>query len=212
MGRKERSADKRPETQPGARADGHPDKSLLRSDAFIRQAMNAWGGSVWRLSLAQTGSKEDAEDVYQDVFVRLAQSTAAFSSDEHLKAWLLRVTVNRCHDVARLRSRRPAVPLDSIPFEPSDTGPLAPDEVRALWEAVEALPENGRAVIHLYYYEGYSGNEIADLLDLEPSTVRTRLQRARAQLRASLGGVDYDLCKPVQSDDGPSGAARSSAG
>ena len=190
------------------RASGRP----LRSDAFIRQAMAAWGGSVWRLALAQTGSKEDAEDVYQDVFLRLAQNTTEFSGQEHLKAWLLRVAVNRCHDVARLRSRRPAVPLDSMPFEPTDAGPLSPDEVRALWEAVGELPESMRVVIHLYYQEGYSGKEIAGLLGLEPSTVRTRLQRARAQLKISLGGVDYDQSEPVQSDDGPSGATCPSAG
>lgn len=196
MRRRNQSADERP----------------LRPDAFIRQAMGAWGGSVWRLALAQTGSKEDAEDVYQDVFLRLAQSATEFSSQEHLKAWLLRVAVNRCHDVARLRSRRPAVPLDSMPFEPSDAGPLSPDEVRALWEAVGELPESMRVVIHLYYQEGYSGKEIAGLLGLEPSTVRTRLQRARAQLKTSLGGVDYDQSEPVQSDDGPSGATCPSAG
>ena len=196
MRRRNQSADERP----------------LRPDAFIRQAMGAWGGSVWRLALAQTGSKEDAEDVYQDVFLRLAQSATEFSSQEHLKAWLLRVAVNRCHDVARLRSRRPAVPLDSMPFEPSDAGPLSPDEVRALWEAVGELPESMRVVIHLYYQEGYSGKESAGLLGLEPSTVRTRLQRARAQLKISLGGVDYDQSEPVQSDDGPSGATCPSAG
>ena len=196
MRRRNQSADERP----------------LRPDAFIRQAMGAWGGSVWRLALAQTGSKEDAEDVYQDVFLRLAQSATEFSSQEHLKAWLLRVAVNRCHDVARLRSRRPAVPLDSMPFEPSAAGPLSPDEVRALWEAVGELPESMRVVIHLYYQEGYSGKEIAGLLGLEPSTVRTRLQRARAQLKTSLGGVDYDQSEPVQTDDGPSGAACPSAG
>lgn len=196
MRRRNQSADERP----------------LRPDAFIRQAMGAWGGSVWRLALAQTGSKEDAEDVYQDVFLRLAQSATEFSSQEHLKAWLLRVAVNRCHDVARLRSRRPAVPLDSMPFEPSDAGPLSPDEVRALWEAVGELPESMRVVIHLYYQEGYSGKEIAGLLGLEPSIVRTRLQRARAQLKISLGGVDYDQSEPVQSDDGPSGATCPSAG
>ncbi len=190
------------------RASGRP----LRSDAFIRQAMAAWGGSVWRLALAQTGSKEDAEDVYQDVFLRLAQNTTDFSGQEHLKAWLLRVAVNRCHDVARLRSRRPAMPLDSMPFEPADEGPLSPDEVRALWEAVGELSESMRIVIHLYYQEGYSGKEIAEVLGIEPSTVRTRLQRARAQLRTSLGGVDYDQCEPVQSDDGPSGATCPSAG
>ena len=99
-----------------------------------------------------------------------------------------------------------------MPFEPTDAGPLSPDEVRALWEAVGELSESMRIVIHLYYQEGYSGKEIAEVLGIEPSTVRTRLQRARAQLRTSLGGVDYGQCEPVQSDDGPSGATCPSAG
>ena len=175
-------------------------------------ACNHYMDTVYRVAVHNAPSAEDAEDVTQEVFEQLLTCRKGFADEEHLKAWLLRVAVNRCHDVARLRSRRPAMPLDSMPFEPADEGPLSPDEVRALWEAVGELSESMRIVIHLYYQEGYSGKEIAEVLGIEPSTVRTRLQRARAQLRTSLGGVDYDQCEPVQSDDGPSGATCPSAG
>lgn len=184
----------------------------LRSNEFIRQAMAAWGGSVWRVALAQTGSKEDAEDVYQDVFIRLAQNHTKFSGKEHLKAWLLRVAINRCHDVGRTKNRHPAIPLDGIALELADAHPLTPDDAQDIWEEVEALPKNLRIVVHLYYYEGYTGPEIAKMLDLAPSTIRTRLQRARARLKTSLGGVEYDLCESVQDDNGSSAAACSSAG
>ena len=70
-------------------------------EAFLRQAMADWGDAVYRLALGQTRSRADAEDVYQDVFLRLLDSGTAFESPEHLKAWLLRVTVNRCRDLER---------------------------------------------------------------------------------------------------------------
>lgn len=184
----------------------------LRSEAFMRRAMTVFGGSVWRLALGYTHSNEDAEDVYQDVFIRLAQDATAFSGEEHLKAWLLRVTVNRCHDVARVRRRRPSVPLDELAFEPAAPCGVSPEDAHDLWEAVADLPETMRVIVHLYYYEGYSSAEIARLLDLEPSTVRTRMQRARACLKSALGGADNGGCQSVQGDDGRNGASCSSAG
>ena len=113
MRRRNQSADERP----------------LRPDAFIRQAMGAWGGSVWRLALAQTGSKEDAEDVYQDVFLRLAQSATEFSSQEHLKAWLLHVTVNCCNDLHRSpwHRKRAALGDDDVARLADRPGPNAPE-------------------------------------------------------------------------------------
>ncbi len=88
------------------RTDAADNPCPLRSDAFLKRAMDAWGDTVYRVALAQTGSPSDADDVYQDVFMRLLEHTAAFESDEHLKAWLLRVTINRCHDIARLSWNR----------------------------------------------------------------------------------------------------------
>ena len=89
--------------QPAAARDS---PKPLRSDAFLLEAMDAWGDVVYRVALAQTGSPSGADDVFQDVFMRLLEHDTAFESDEHLKAWLLRVTVNRCRDLARLTWNR----------------------------------------------------------------------------------------------------------
>lgn len=160
----------------------------LRSEAFIRRAVRDWGGSVYRLALSHTGSRADAEDVCQEVFIRLACDATAFRDGEHLKAWLLRVAVNCCHDLARRKKRRSALPLDDLPFEPVGDDLATRERARELWAAVEALPESSRPLVHLRYYEGYSAEEIAHLLNLNSSTVRTRLQRARAKLKSLLEG------------------------
>lgn len=144
--------------------------------------MDTWGDTVYRVALAQTGSPSDADDVYQDVFMRLLEHTAPFESDEHLKAWLLRVTINRCHDFTRLSWNRRTGGLEQEHIDIP-----APDSFRAdIWEVVGALPPDLRTTVHLHYVEGYSTEEIALIADCKPSTVRTRLYRARERLRAAL--------------------------
>lgn len=170
--------------QPISEQPGEP--SNLRSDAFLKQAMERWGDSVYRVALVHTSSPTDAEDIYQDVFLRLLKDTTAFVNDEHLKAWLLRVTINRCHDLARSSWKRRTDAL-----EDTYTEVAAPDEFRAdIWELVSALPEDLRAVVHLFYVEGYSTNEIASIVQCQPGTVRSRLSRAREQLRDTLQADD----------------------
>lgn len=154
----------------------------LRSEAFLSRAMDAWGDTVYRVALAQTGSPSDADDVYQDVFIRLLEHEAPFDNDEHLKAWLIRVTINRCRDLTRLAWNRRTEGLErelaSIP---------APDAFRAdIWEVVGALSPDLRTAVHLFYVEGYSTEEIARIEECKPSTIRTRLHRAREQLRTTL--------------------------
>lgn len=185
----------------------HEPVSVFRPDQELEAAMETWGKAVWRLALAQTGSHAESEDVYQDVFIRLAKDQTVFTGPDHLKAWLMRTTMNRCHDAIRMRHRKPTLALDALPYEPTSCDPLPEDTAHDLWEAVEALPETMRVVVHLFYYEGYSGNEIATLMGLEPSTVRTRLQRARNQLRTTLGGVDHDEPRRLSDDDGLRAAA-----
>ena len=103
--RAEDGALQRPAALRQSGANPHP-------EAFLKQAMADWGDAVYRLALGQTRSRADAEDVYQDVFLRLLDSGTAFESPEHLKAWLLRVTVNRCRDLARSGWQRRTVALD----------------------------------------------------------------------------------------------------
>ena len=86
----------------------------------MARAMADWGDAVYRLALGQTRSKADAEDVYQDVFMRLYGDATEFTSSEHLKAWLLRVTINRCRDLAKSNWAHLAVPRPRAGERPVD--------------------------------------------------------------------------------------------
>lgn len=150
----------------------------------LRTAMEAHGDTVFRLALCRLQNIPDAEDVYQDVFLRLFQQVWAADADgQHIKAWLIRTTINRCTDLMRFRLRRNTVSLESIGETAATEGPE-----KELWEAVGRLPAKFRVVIHLHYAEGYSTDEIADILQIPAVTVRTRLRRARLKLKELLGG------------------------
>ena len=153
----------------------------------LRAAMESHGDTVYRLALCRLQDPADAEDVYQDVFLRLFQQNDFPTEDsEHLKAWLIRTTINRCTDIMRFRFRRSTLSLESI-------GELAghvDESVGEVWTAVGRLPAKFRMVVHLHYLEGYSTDEIAVMLAIPPATVRTRLRRARWKLKVLLGGDD----------------------
>mgnify|MGYP000075494934 FL=1 len=167
-----------PCSRDSADADG------LRSDAFLEDAMHRWGDTVLRLALSQLRDASDAEDVFQDVFVRLLKDRTAFNDDEHLKAWLLRVTINRCRDIGRSGWKRRNEPLAE---RHAALAVEAPDLLESdIWNAIGALPPDLRAVVHLHYVEGYSTEEIASALDCRPATARTWLFRARARIRELL--------------------------
>ena len=156
-------------------------------EILLRNAMEHHGAAVYRLALCRMQSIQDAEDVYQDVFLRLLDQEASAWDAEHLRAWLLRCTVNRCNDLHRFRLRRPVLALADLPEMEAEA-----DGGAELRDAVARLPEKLRLPIHLYYAEGYSTEEIAGLLDIPAATVRTRLRRARNRLKDSLGGDDHE--------------------
>lgn len=165
-------------SQEGQTARGN----TMRSDAFLSRAMQLFGDAVYRVAVAQTGSPADAEDIYQDVFLRLLKDATVFCDDDHLKAWLLRVTVNRCHDLARMAWKRHAAPLQS---EHADIA--APHAFCSeVWDVIGALPPDLRATVHLFYIEGYHGDEIARIMHCHATTVRTRLHRARQLMKHAL--------------------------
>lgn len=158
----------------------------LRSDTFLYDAMERCGDAVYRLALCRLGGRADAEDVYQEVFLRLLRNTTDFRDDEHLKAWLLRVTVNCCNDLRRSAWFRRTAPLEAAP----DAAAPVQDGNDELWQAVRTLPDDLRIVVWLHYVEGYGTDEIAPLVGCRPATVRTRLHRARKKLRIELEGND----------------------
>ena len=136
--------------------------------------------AVYRLAYARTGSRADAEDVMQEVFLRLVKAGPDFDSEEHAKAWLLRVASNCANDLFRLPWRRREEPLDE-----NLSAPERPEE-GSVTQAVLSLPARYRIPIHLYYYEGYSVAEIARILGRSEGTVKSRLFRARDLLRNQL--------------------------
>ena len=131
---------------------------------------------LYRAALAILGHPQEAEDAVQDTFVRYLER--APQNLEYPAAWLLRVLVNGCKSRLRLAWRR----VDPLPDTLSAPGP---EEYQELEELL-SLPPEDRAVIHLYYYEGYSTEEIARILGCRPGTVRSRLSRARDKLRKLL--------------------------
>ena len=147
------------------------------------QLVAQYGQTIYRLAYARTGSREDAEDITQETFLRLVRANPQFQDEEHRKAWLLRVATNCAGDLFRASWRRKNRPLEEAEHiaaaqpEPEGTGVL---------EAVWSLPEDYRIPVHLFYYEGMSVAEIAQALGKREGAIRTRLFRARTMLRDKL--------------------------
>ena len=143
------------------------------------EAVAQYGSAVYRLAYAMTRSRSDADDVFQEVFLRLHRSAPDFANEEHRRAWLLRVTANCARSLLASPWRMRTLPLEDV-YSYQDSVESAVDE------ALAHLPGKYRAVIHLFYYEGYQTEEIARILGRSPSTVRAQLTRARQKLSPTL--------------------------
>jgi len=130
-------------------------------------------------------SPHDTEDAVSETFIRMINYAPAFENTEHEKAWLIRAAVNVCKNELK-SARRKNVAIDDY----SDVLKTETDTLSAeILEAVQNLPERYKTAVHLYYYEGYSGAEIAAILRKPRSTVLNHLSEARAILRERLGSV-----------------------
>ena len=148
------------------------------------ETVRRYSDMVYRLAFARTGNTADAEDVYQEVFLRYLRSDPQFTSEEHRKAWLLKVTVNCSKSLLTSSWFRRTEPLD-------EDIPVENPELLEVYPAVQSLPVKYRTVVHLYYFEDLSVKQIASILDIGESSVKTQLHRARAMLRERLQG-EYD--------------------
>lgn len=138
--------------------------------------------TVYRVALSNCKNSADAQDVVQNTFVKLLKSDIDFKDDEHIKRWLIKVTVNECRSMWRSFWRRNVDYIEEIVKEPEfDT-----EEKSELYYAVMELPQKYRSVVHLYYYEDYSVKEISEILDIKETTIQTRLMRARKMLKQQL--------------------------
>jgi len=137
--------------------------------------------TVYRIAFTYCRNTPDAQDVAQDVFVRYLKRMPRLKSEEHLKAWLIRVTMNVAKSHLTSSWSKKVVPI-------SEHEPVITDESTSAdtYFAVMSLPEKYRSVVMLYYFEDYSVGEIAQILDRTETAIQTRLHRARAMLKSKL--------------------------
>lgn len=154
----------------------------MQSEQEFNLAVEQYLNMVYRIALNWFGSVHDAEDAAQEVMLRLWKNTSGFEGDPHLRHWLVRVTINVCKDLSRAPWRLHSVPLAQAPPQPCADEP----EAQAVVEEILRLPKKYRVPLYLYHYEGYSVREISALLKANPSTIRTRLSRARELLKHQL--------------------------
>lgn len=156
------------------------------ADCRAARLLEEYGNSILRLAYSYLHNMGDAEDVLQETMIRLLKTEPELQSRTHEKAWLLRVAANLSKNRISYNALRKTDELnETLAAEQRD-------DLSFVWEAVKTLPEQYREAIHLYYYEGYSTAETAELLNIKESTLRTNLSRARERLKEILKEV-YDF-------------------
>ena len=172
-------------------------KKSLCADDLVKETIEQYSSFVYRLAYSLVKSRSDADDIHQEVFIAFMKKRPDFASAEHERAWFIRVTVNFCKNLERSAWRRKMVSLTAFgdnweagEKEEQDGRMFVEmgnrEQAEALINTVKKLPQKYRSVIHLFYYEEMSVEEIARALNRKPSTVRTQLTRARQKLGEML--------------------------
>lgn len=156
-----------------------------RTDEIISKDLDDYGNTLYRLAYSYMKNMHDAEDVVQEVFIKLLKNIHIFENNEHKKSWLICVTRNICKNKLKSSWFKKKQDLIEMPYY---------DEYKdnTVIDAVMKLPLKYREIIFLYYYEGYKTSEITEIIDKKESTVRSLLHRARKILKKSLKG-EYDF-------------------
>ncbi|MBO5071814.1 MAG: sigma-70 family RNA polymerase sigma factor [Eubacterium sp.] len=154
------------------------------------KAVDTYAGTLYRIACTYCRQHADAEDIVQTAFMKLYQTETEFQDEEHIKRWLIRVTVNEARNLCSSFWKKNVTSLESSGMiQPYD---FPRPEYSDLYDAVLSLPGKYKIVVHLYYYEDYSVKEIAEILSLKETTVQTQLMRARKQLKIKLKEVWQD--------------------
>ena len=156
----------------------------MQSEAEVNRAVEKYADMVQRICFYHLKNRADTEDVFQNVFLKYMLQEEPFQSEEHEKAWILRVTINSCKDFLDDFFRRNKVPLEVL----NEIAAEVPEEHREVLEAVLSLPAKYKDVIYLHYYEKYSAVEIGKILGKKENTVYSLLSRGRKILKEKLGG------------------------
>jgi len=147
-------------------------------------AFEKYGDTIFRAVFNSLGNYAEAEDITQEVFLKLHQNPQSFNDENHMKAWLLRVAFNKCRDLKKSFRFRRQCSIDDVNESLISVG-FTYDE-KSLLSEISSLPEKYSSVIYLYYYEKYSVKEIAEILKKNENTVSSLLRRARIKLKDIL--------------------------
>lgn len=144
------------------------------------QILDTYGDTILRYAYSYLHNQSDTEEVLQDTLIQFLKTRPVFESDEHEKAWLLRVAGNLCKNRLKYNSLRQTDELrEELIAEQRE-------DLSFIWDAVQALPVQYREVIHLFYREGYSTREISQILGRKEATIRSDLSRGRGKLKELL--------------------------
>lgn len=160
----------------------------MRSEQEVNKAVEQYSDIVRRICMLYLKNHADTEDIFQTVFLKYVLSSAAFESEEHKKAWIIRVTINACKDLLGSFFRKRTVSLDEVMELPAQ----ASQDHRDVLEAVLSLPQKYRNVVYLHYFEDYTAPQISRILGKNVNTVYTLLTRSKQMLREKLGGDGYE--------------------
>ncbi len=156
------------------------------------RAYDAYAAQMYRVAYAMLQSRESAEDAVQDAFARYLAHGSGFKDAEHEKAWLIRVTINRCRDLQRAGAVRAYTPLEELLHRPAGPGGDW-QEGRPVLQAILSLPEKYRTVLVLHGLEGHPVDTVASELRITPSAVKMRLKRGREMLQTTLAKEDIHV-------------------
>ena len=154
-------------------------------------ALDTYGNAILRCAYSYLHNMADAEEVLQDTLLKLLTAAPNFESEEHKKAWLLRVAANLSKNRIEYNALRTS---DELSDELAEEGR---EDLSFVWDAVRQLPVQYREAVHLFYYEGLSTRQIASVLDRSEETLRSELHRGREKLKLLLGGRRC-ICSVIQ--------------
>lgn len=154
----------------------------MQNEIYIKEVIEKYSDMVYKIALTRCGNLENAEDIFQEVFIKFSEKMPKFKSEEHEKAWLIRVTINLTKNIQNSAWNKKVTSQldDNMIFETT--------EEIDVFSAVCELPQNYRTVIYLLYYEGYKVCEIAKMMKTREGTIKTWAFRAREILKQKLEG------------------------
>lgn len=153
-------------------------------ESIVDENINA----IYRLALSYCKNKADAEDVVQNTFAKLLENKRDFQDQEHVRRWLMRVAINECKNLLKSFWKRNVSSIEVLKTEPEE---ITEQNLEFIDQIYKLAPKY-RVVIHLYYFEGYRVQEIADILNISKSNVQVRLLRARNKLKEQMGGRSHE--------------------